>query len=207
MRPGAILVSLLVLSLSPNARAQIFLAGALMYDANGSGGNASGAYEFDTFSTPNTANSKFNINGTTDIALALSPGANALALSGGSFGSYSGLGLFFSSTATAFAGPFAAVPNLVVVDAISSGTTFSFVNAGAMIATYGQYSGDVSYSGATSYQVGGYEVTVTGFDFGASGNNLQLFVTAVPEPSTIAGWIGLTALGVVAWRKRPRPAN
>lgn len=205
MRSTAMLSGLFVSALLPSASAQIYFTGALQYYANSSGGNIGGAAEYDTFVTPNTANSKFTVNGATDIAFSLSTGANTFALAGsGSGSSYQGLGLYFSSTATTITGPFSAAPNLVVVDNISSGTTFSFVTGGSLVATYGQYSGDVSYSGATSYQIGGYEVTVTGFDYGVGGNNLQLFVTAIPEPSATAAVSALGVLGAVLVRRHAR---
>jgi hypothetical protein len=203
MRNSVLLASLLFTVLLPGARAQVFFTGALMYGANNSGTNVGGASEYDTFVTPNTGNSKFTINGATDIAYSLSPGSNAFAIGGATIGTYTGLGLFFSNTATPGSGPFAAVPDLVVVDNASSGTTFFFAPGGAMVATYGQFSGDVSYSGATSYQIGGYEVTVTAYDMGAAGNNLTLFVAAIPEPTTSSALAGVLVIGwVMAMRRR-----
>ena len=205
MRPTVILATLLVSALLPCAEAQIFFTGGLQYAADSSGGNAGGAWEYDTFSNPDTSNAKFTVNGSTDIAFSLSLGANAFALgSGGSSGSgYQGLGLFFSSTETPFSGPTGAAPNLAVVDGITAGTTFSFVTAGALVSTYGQFSSEISYSGATSYQIGGYQVAVTAFDFGASGNNLTLTVTAIPEPSvTVAAMAGVTFAAVLFRRGR-----
>jgi hypothetical protein len=174
-----------------------------MYGADSSGTNVGGAFEYDTFLTPNTGNSKFTINGAYDIAYALSPGANSFAVAGASVGPHTGLGLFFSNTATTTTGPFSAAPNLVVADHPGSGTTFFFASANVMVATYGQYSGDVIYSGATSYQIGGYNVTVTAYDLGAAGNNLTLLVTPIPEPTTSSAVAGALVIGW-AWLVRRR---
>lgn len=43
--------------------------------------------------------------------------------------------------------------------------------------------------------------------FGLNGNNLELTVSAVPEPATYAALTGLAALGLAFWRRRRRPAR
>jgi hypothetical protein len=182
-----------------DGRAQIFLTGGVLYESNSTGSNVNGDWEYDTFS--GTANFKFTINGSSNIAIALSPGVNSLTLADGGAVSYAGVGLYFSTGGTPFGGPFGAAPNLVIVDQVTSGTTFSFATGGSAVATYGQSSGDASYSGSTTYQLGGYNVTVTAFDYGAAGTNLQLAVSAIPEPGTTALFGGLAVLGVArAWR-------
>lgn len=193
------------IALVPCMRGQIYFTGALMYTANASGSNSGGSGEYDTFVTPNTNNAKFTVNGSHDIAFSLSLGSNTFTVSNpGNGSSFQGLGLFFSGTAATMTGPFASAPNLAVFDSVSSGTTFSFITAGANVATYGQNSGDVSWSGATGYTVGGYVVTVSAYDYGATANNLQLSVTAVPEPASNALVGAVVALGLVLCRRRSR---
>ena len=189
--------------LAGSARAQIFFTGALQYYANNAGANVGGASEYDTFSSPGTGNIHFSANGNTAFAYALSPGINSFTLAGSASGSsYQGLGLYFSNTATTFVGTLGDVPNLVVFDDVNASTTFAFATNGVNIATYGQYSGDATYSGTTSYQVGGYDVTVTAFDYTGGSANLSLLVTAVPESSAYAAFAGLALLGFAAWRRK-----
>lgn len=202
---------LLLATLAVDTHAQIFFTGALQYYATGSGGNQSGDAEYDTFS-PGTNNSMFTVNSATGFAYSLSVGTNTFTLgSTGTGTAHQGLGLFFSNTATTFAGPAGAAPHLVVVDAIGAGTTFSFATGGSTVATYGQYSGTAIYSGTTSYQVGGFAVTVTTFDHGGSAN-LQLSVAAIPEPASnaligAAAVLGMAFLGRRVSRcRQPSPA-
>ena len=209
MRLAARLTLVLLPLLPVYTGAQVYFTGALMYNADASGNDVSGAYEYDTFSTPNTNNSKFTVNGSTDIAFPLSAGTNSFSVSGGSVGPNVGFGLFFSNTATTFTGPFSAVPNLVVVDNVGAPSTFAFATTGAQISTYGQYSGEVAYSGVVSYLLGGYSVTVTSFDYysGTASATLVLTLTAVPEPGTWTALAGLVGLGFAAYRRRqPRRA-
>ncbi|MSU69732.1 MAG: PEP-CTERM sorting domain-containing protein [Opitutaceae bacterium] len=176
-------------------------AQALIYDSDSVGNDVAGPWEYDTFS--GTPNAKFTIGGVIDVALPLAVGTNTFAVSGGSVSSNFGFGLYFSSTATPFAGPFSAVPNLVVVDAPGPGSTFGFATNGAQVSTYGQYSAVVPYSGVTNYVLGGYAVTVTAFDYFSGSASLQLTVTSVPEPSTcVSLGSGFLLIGLVQFRRR-----
>jgi hypothetical protein len=187
------------------ASAQIFFTGALQYYATGSGGDQGGNGEYDTF-VPHTGNTLFTVDGNTGFAYALSVGMNTFTLGGTAAGSsFQGIGLFFSDTATTFTGPTGAVPHLVVVDDVAPSTTFSFATGGSSVATFGQISGTGSYPGATIYEVGGYNVTVTTFDFGGS-STLQLSVTAIPEPGNAALLAAVAALGLtIRVRRRVVP--
>jgi hypothetical protein len=191
----------LVALFTSGASAQIFFTGALQYYATGSGGSQDGNGEYDTF-VPHTGNALFTVDGSTGFAYALSAGTNTFTLSGTAPGtSFQGLGLFFSDTATTFTALPGAIPHLVVVDGVAPGTTFSFATGGSTVATFGQVSGTGSYSGVSSYEVGGYSVTVATFDFGGS-STLQLSVSAIPEPSTGALLAAATALGLAILARR-----
>ncbi|MDI1319544.1 MAG: hypothetical protein PSW75_05030 [bacterium] len=202
-RHSAAVVALLC-GITGTAHAQIYFTGALQYYAASNGGYTDASL-YDTF-VPATGATTFTVNASTGFFYLLSPGANTFTLghTGGAGTGYQGLGLFFSNTGTTFTGPFSAAPNLVVFDNTFPSTTFSFPANGIQVANYGAFSGATIYNGATSYQLGGYDVTVTVFDYdfaASSTPTLELFVTAVPEPSASAALAGAAMLGLVVWRR------
>jgi len=186
------LTLMLMLITISSARAQIYLNGVLAYQAGGDGSNTGGAGEYDTFSP--TPNFKLSINGQgTDISIPLALGDNNFTFSNSYGFGQAGLGLFIGTANTPYPGPFASLPNLAVY-----GNGPSVPAAGTLIATYGQYSGDAAYSGATSFIGGGYAVSVTGYTYdGFSAGTFRLTVSAVCAdqllPATGSGFNGWVA--------------
>jgi hypothetical protein len=131
------------------------------------------------------------------------------------FSGYLGINLFFDDNLT-----YNRITAFVPTD---NSTSFQVV-AGSVTPTYG-YGWGTPYtfpsSGSLSYTANGQIVTLTGFEVisgfdGVSAFNnvsngdadtvaqLTFTVTAVPEPSTYVGLMGLATLGMVLFRKRFR---
>lgn len=177
------------------AQGQLWLNGALSYSADGTtGANAGGAFEYDSFL--NTPNSALTINGSRGVPVALSLGTNVFTLQNGGGPASTGLGMYFTTDSTLITGPFGAAPDLV---AFTNAIGFAMADANALVATYGQFSGDTPYSGATTFTGGGFTVSVKNFIFTGASGELILDVVAVPAPS--AG-MALGLMGVFAGRRR-----
>ena len=171
--------------------------------------------------------------GAHDIDIGLALGTTTLDFVAHGGASYSGesavLTAFFSGSSGSYnpgtAGA-AATPDLAVFttptnSAISgTGSTPSVQLSGTEVKDYNDNYGLgggkhlISYSGATSYTVGGYNVAITGYTFatGQTSYNanykdvgiLTFNVTAVPEPASL-GLVAVGALGLLLLKRR-RPA-
>lgn len=147
-----------VLCSAPQAHAQTYLVGALLFAAKGSGATSSGGFQVDTNSSIGTTVLSFTLNGTTynkGISLLLPSGSSTLSFVQGtgnpqplsSFGGTAGdLGLFFSTTNTSYnPSSGARTPDLLVSRATNGTTAFFFPAAGTTINDY-VFPGSTTYS-------------------------------------------------------------
>lgn len=205
---------------APQAHAQQYLVGALLFGANGTGATTSAAtYQYDT----NTASSgvtplNFTFNGNNfgkGIALLLANGSNTLSFVENvvtpisNFGGTAGdLGLFFSTTNTPYnPASGARTPDLLVSRATSGATAFFFPGAGTAINDY-VFPNVATYSGATSATPGSSPITVTSYSVdnnGAGAITLRVgSATATPEPGSLALLTGLSLTGGLFLKRRKK---
>jgi hypothetical protein len=212
------IVSVIVTTLlTSTVSAQVFLVGAAYYSSNNAG-QAGGVYRYTTNSSDGAL--VWNINGNgKGISIPLNLGVNNFTFSVlQSFtpGPFGGLSLFFNATGVSY-NP--SVLNALIPGDLAAFTptnndplAFQIPSAGTLIANYNPTGGNqVAYSGATSFQVGGYDVSISSFGSTTtpSGSFSLTVVAAVPEPSS---WIligtalvGGTSIAVKRWRfKRKR---
>ncbi len=207
-----------VLCTAPQAHAQTYLVGALLFAANGSGATTSTSYQYDTnSSSPGVTPLNFTFNGTTygkGISLLLANGSNALSFVQNAvtpisnFGGTAGdLGLFFSTTNTSYnPSSGARTPDLLVSRATNGATAFFFPATGTSINDY-VFSASTTYSGATSVASGVTPVTVTSFhvnDNGAGAVTIRVgsAAAATPEPGSLALLTGLSITGGLFLKRR-----
>jgi PEP-CTERM motif len=173
-RPCLKVITVLSCFSAYQADAAIYFNGLVASSTNSVGTNIGGAAEYDTFVSPN---SKFTINGVIQTSFLLVNGVNVFAI-GRPDPSFSGLGLFFTPTATQLAAPAdqGRAPDLYVFKPTPS--TSAIPAAGVSVATIGAFSGDTPYSGASSFTIGSETVSVVDWN----GTNLTLNV--VPEPNS-----------------------
>jgi hypothetical protein len=204
---------------APQAHAQGYLVGALLFAANGSGATTSTSYQYDTnTSSPGVTPLNFTFNGTTygkGIAILLPNGSNTLSFVENavtpisSFGGTAGdLGLFFSSTNTPYnPSSGARTPDLLVSRATDGSTAFFFPTAGTTINDY-VFPASTAYSGATNTTAGLVPITATGFSVDNNGSGtvtLQVGAAgpATPEPGSIALLVGMGLTGgAIGLRRR-----
>lgn len=183
--------SVVLASVAGASQGALFLNGALAYNSNGLGQNVGGAFEYDTFG--NTGNSQMIVNNLgPNISIAITLGANDFTWANAAVGS--GLGLYIGTVSAPVAGPFGLGPDLVI------GAGGFAPAAGVFVPTYGQFSPEVSYSGATSVTDGEIIVTITGYTFNGGGGTFQLTATEVPTPGAAA----LLAMGALTALRRRR---
>jgi hypothetical protein len=201
------IASILALAALPTlASAQILtLAGFESFPTDSTGSDNSKGYVFnDNSSAIGEANATITEGSTSQssgIALPLSLGANDFSFSAiypDSNGSYFGVGLFFTGAAGGSFNP--AFGSTTGDPELSAFTSYPGVGAsrpasGALLADYadGAYTLD-SYSGARSYTLNGYTVSITGLTTSGDGGTFVLTVTpaTAPEPSSVA----LAAMGL-----------
>lgn len=206
--------------------AQLIFSGGSLFSSNASGGQA-GGYIWETtaggFSnlyfftgTPASPLPYLNSGNTSDkldTNYTLTAGTHEIYFVGNEVPgtSYVGLNLYFDHDFTATNNRISAV---VTRDGASTFSAISGASTG-----YGQTS-LVAGSGSLSYTAGGFSVTLSDLHMetgtydlvgatatGANGTNdvvghMTLTVTAVPEPSTVALFCGVAALGAATWRRR-----
>jgi hypothetical protein len=192
-------LSLIVLSSTQLSAGFVYLNGIVLSGINTTtGANTSEPGEYDSFVTPN---SDAFINGTTGTPVVLNAGANSFTITGQEAG-YNGLGLYFTTTSTLLQGAngsqpdFGRAPDLWVYFGTNG---FAMSTAGTAVATIGQFSGTKQYSGAQSFTIDSQTITVTAWN----GNNLQLNVSAVPEPMSTS-FVAMAGCLITYLRKRRR---
>ncbi len=197
MLRSSVLAGVVSLSLVASASAQAWLSGVVTYSSFSDGSTSSEPAEYDNI--VGTNNSELIVNsaarGTT---FALTPGVNNFTtryISG-----YQSFSLYFSSTSAAFSRPFASAPDLVVYGYTNIPLTPA---AGIAVQNNGQFSGTSPYSGATTYTVGNYELSVSGLVINVGGTNtsntFQITMREIPAP----GALGLMSVaGLLASRRR-----
>ena len=177
------------------ANADLYLNGALSYDAIGpDGANQGGPAEYDSFPTDN---SDLLLNGLNHTPIPLALGDNVITVEQG-FQPNIGLVLFFSSDAAIFDGPQDRPGDLALFQ-LAAGGPFAYVSATTAVPTWGTYSAEVPYSGATSYAADGLTAAVTALDF--SGGNGAITISVTPEPAS-AAMFGLIAIAIAALGRR-----
>ncbi|CAN5496869.1 hypothetical protein BH11PLA2_BH11PLA2_03160 [soil metagenome] len=183
------------LGVSEIAFAQVYLNGGLAYQANNStGANVGGPFEFDSFVT---SNSGLYFNSVTETPLLLAPGIQTFNMGYGSpSGSATvadGIGLYFTTNNTLLSS--AGLPDLVAYQT-GSGSAFAIPLAGTSVPSFGAFSGEGPYSGATSFVIGGQAISITGWD----NSTVTLNVVPVPEPATLM----IVTLSMIAVSRKHR---
>ncbi len=215
-----LLVGGAVLCSAPQAHAQTYLVGALLFAANANGATtAPSTFQVDTNSSVGTTALDFTFNGTKyskGISLLLPLGNSTLSFVQGagnpqplsSFGGTAGdLGLFFSTTNVSYnPSSGARTPDLLVSRATDGSTVFFFPTAGTTINDY-VFPGSRTYSGATSVTSGVTPVTVTGFNVNDSGIGAVTLragaaAPSTPEPGSLALLTGLSLTGGLFLKRR-----
>jgi len=195
---------------APQAHAQVYLVAAEQFAADSTGATTTDSFQSDTNSSNPITRLSVTLGGVTanqSIAFALSNGKNKFSFSApGSptFSAYGGsdgdLGLFFSSSNTAYdPSSSARTPDLLLARATDGSTAFFTPASGTQINDY-VFSGLTTYGGAASFTVGGVPITVTQYsvkDDTTGTLTLQLGTASptVPEPGSVALLVGLSATG------------
>lgn len=203
-----------LLFLGKQAFADTYLVGALVYASDSSGANV-GAYSGTDYQfSTNSSTSHLNLLVDGDdsaISFLLTNGLNTFSFSPESSG-YSidivGLELFFNSTGTSYNPPYVAgagVPGDLAAFVDAGSSAFLIPSAGTDVQSYntnGTSTNAALYGGATTFYVGGDEISIAAFDATSDpSGSFTLDVTPVPEPAS--GWLlGLGGCCIALWRFR-----
>jgi hypothetical protein len=207
----ALAVSLLAAGLTASAaRADVpYLVGFVLYRSTSVGASVDSNYFYTSNTnlaalrqtlTPASGSAQ-----TSSISFELSPGANTFRFTPTAAvdpGEYAGVQLYFNTTGSIFepnAPGFA--PNLAAF-VLTDSSSYSAPSNGTNVIDYGNSFGAlVPYSGATSFTIGGYEISVSSLTINHSpSGSVTLSVVAVPAPATI-GLLGLAGLGAARRRR------
>ena len=201
---------------APQAHADEFLVGALLFGANSNGDTLAADAQYDTNAVAGSNSSlPITFKGTTSgrgISFDLLPGSNALSFVTAGFGtqgSNDDLGLFFSSSNTSYNPTSSArTPDLLVSRANNGSTAFFFPGAGTLTNSYVP-ANTTAYSGATSFTLGADTITVTSYSVDHSGAGtftvqVGARASATPEPGSVALLVGMGMTGVSFAIRRKR---
>ena len=210
-----LLVGGAVLCSAPQAHAQGYFVGALLFAADANGTTRGGGYQFDTNTSSVAAPLGIN-NGGKGISFALANGSNLFSFDTGSSpisaagGTVGDLGLFFSPTNTSYnPNTSSRTPDLIVARAINGATSFFTPSAGTAV-NYYIYSGTTLANGANSFALGSSTITVSAYsvsDKPAGTFTIQVTPNAAPstpEPGSIALLVGAGLSGSVFTFRRRR---
>lgn len=194
------------------SNAQSYLVGAYLFAADSTGATTNTGYQYDTNGSNISAPLLINGFGK-NFSQLLTTGANSFTFSSGSqpftLGPNGDLGLYFSSSPTAFSPSTSAPPpNLLVSRPVGSGTFFTpLVNTS--INNYRYNTAAVSATGASTFNVGGNTLSVTSYSVTSTPNGTftlnvspNIAPASTPEPGTVGLLASLGTMGILAVRRR-----
>jgi hypothetical protein len=197
------------LMMTSTANAQTFLVGAYLFSSNAAGATTNTNYQYDT--NVNSPDLALIVNGVgKGFTSALSSGDNVFNFTvpqAFSVGSNGDLGLFFSSSNTAYSPAGSAITPDLLVSRDTAGGVFFVPAPGTTINNYHFGSPAQSANGSATIDIGASTISVTSFGLtstpsGSFTVRVSPRVVATPEPGSVALLVGMGVAGGVFTRRR-----